>query len=189
MTAVLSRVDELVRRFSAPEFGRLYNTLADLSAMLYEAASRKTLVNLRDVADLHPRTAALLALRLKDEARAAMHARFLQSYRGNDPTLLRARSDWELPAAFENEAMWDDTLALIRRAYKAVGWSREVDPSFPGRQREGTVIPEHVARKIVDDCLAYPTELVRIAEVRLRSIAMSGVTPVGEVAEHERWFG
>ena len=185
---LVPRVDPLVRTFPSAGYRKVYNALSEFGGPFYEAPWRGTSLDIDDIGEVHPRSAALLALRLKPEARAELHARFLQTYRGNDATLLRARSEWELPIAFMNDGGWDEMLRLVRRSYNANGFTRELDPRPAGRRRT-LGMPEDVARAIVRDCVAYPTDLVRIAEARLRGIAMGEVTPVGEVAHRNHWFG
>lgn len=112
----------------------------------------------------------------------------MRDYDGEDRYVLEFSQRIALRSAQRKPETWRDWLKLIARSYAKGVIS---DPYFGvkfTRAARSQILPQTIAEEIVEQCDAYPTELVGWAELTCRQHLSEQVVPVGSVALDQGWF-
>ncbi len=185
MVQAASALDKAVRGLRAEEYASVYGAMT-LIGPFGQSSVKHMSLDVGQLPDIHPRTAALMAVRLKSESRNALHDRFLKSYKGRESSLLMAIAAWESQRTLLGDGDWDQALRLLRRAYAQLG--RVPGLERYGRRTRGWTVSPVVANEIVRSAASYPASLVQLAENSLRDQATAHLVPMQEVAELGQWF-
>jgi hypothetical protein len=179
ISAQIERLDTLLRKISADEFGRLWVTCN--RARSFDAqfgADRRTFEDSMQLPrDLSERTIAVLGPRASTGLRRHLYQRYLRSYKGRRIQLLDLAIEAELVGQKSNTRVWKRVIPMLRR--------------YPGRYlvRPGMPIhemPLQIAREICLDPSGFDSELVFRAEKRCNSA--TEFEPVAKVAAKQAWF-
>lgn len=179
--------DGLVLSLETSEWNRLHSSLHNA----IEVNSRRPWIKRLTirVSELPPslsvRTVALIAERCTPATRVELCQRYLSEYKGDDPNVSALRADVEFRRALRDELRWPQAIESLRTSY-SLGASTG-STFFPYRRRH-SILPEEVARKIVDNPLEFPAALVHLAETRCRQLDAVRILPVGRVATEAGWF-
>ena len=114
-----------------------------------------------------------------------LYERYLTDYKGTDSIIASLRTDVQVRRALRDETKWPQAIEALRSSYRLGAPTNRV--FFPPSKRN-LILPDTVAREIVDQPLELPTILVGIAEARCRQLDASRILPVGRVASDEGWF-
>ena len=136
-------------------------------------------------ASLSVRTVALIAERCTPATRVELCERYLSDYKGDDPTVSALRADVEFRRALRDESRWSQAIESLRTSYSL---GAPIGSTFFPYRRRHSILPEEVAREIVDNPLDFPAALVHLAETRCRQLDAARIVPVGRVATKEGWF-
>ena len=131
------------------------------------------------------RTVALLAERSTPTTVKDLYERYLTDYEGDDPIIVALRTNVEVRLALADETKWSQVLETLSSTYRSnIPTARDL---FSNMRRRSS-LPDHVARKVADQPLDFPSPLVQASEVRCRQLNARSILPVGTVAADEGWF-
>ena len=134
---------------------------------------------------LSVRTIALLAERCTPETADELYERYLTDYKGDDRIVVSLRADVQVRRALVDETKWPQAIEGLRSSYSLGATTSRV--LFP-RLGSDIILPDMVAREVVDHPLEFPAVVVRLAEAHCRRLDASRILPVGQVAVDEGWF-
>ena len=132
---------------------------------------------------LNARTVVLLAERCTSATAGELYERYLTNYKGDDSIVVSLCTDVLVRRALEDETMWPKAIEALRLSY-SFGITTNLFPHL----RNGLILPDTIAREIVDHPLELPSVLVGVAEARIRQLDAAKILPVGQVATDEGWF-
>ena len=183
--SLIQTLDGRVANLAPSAWHGLYSSLQNTVNINSDRSWVKTLGLRTDALppSLHPRTALLLAARCTRGTADEVNERYLNEYAGDDSIAMSLRADLHVRRALADRTKWPHAVESLRLAY-SLGGSIS---GFP-YQHLGSRLPADVARKVVDDPLAFPATIVRAAENRCRRLDASRVLPVGDAAAEEEWF-
>ena len=134
---------------------------------------------------LSVRTAVILAERCTPATADELYERYAAGYKGDDLLVASLRADVQVRRALLNEMKWSEAIESMRSSYRlGASASRALLSSLRGR----LILPETIAREVVNNPLEFPAALIRVAESSCRQFDASKILPVGQVATEEGWF-
>lgn len=137
--------------------------------------------------ELNSRTISALGVRANQSCRSALCDRYLVDDINGSNAALWLLLDVALTRAYSNPSKWGESLDVIRECYDS---GIDMDRGIPyriSRSIESAGLRLDDAKRIVREADHFPTELVRIADIMCRRDIAREITPVGEVAEKQKW--
>ena len=184
---LVERVDRLIVNLTPSEWAELHSSVR-VAVEINSGRPWIKPLGIR-VADLPSsvsvRTVSLLSERCTQANVDRLYARYLADYNGNDSIIFELRADVDVRHATRDKSKWPQAIETIKSHYGKGAPLRRVLLLLRARN---LVLPEAIARAVVDEPLEYPSALVRIAEARCRHLDAAKIRPVGQVAADDGWF-
>ncbi len=181
--------DQMLRRLSVSKWTQLFKGIQSVVIGRHREPQEDGLTPADVPSSLSEKTIVALCQRTKPERSLYWFKEYLSGYVGDDPCVLDFCAGAALGVAVAEPDTWKRWLPVISRCYlngsskdPFIGWR------FTRAMRD-QIIPEAIAKSIVDNGTNYPIELVSLAEEVCTQAVAAAVKPVGVVARERKWFG
>ena len=134
---------------------------------------------------LSERLAVALRRRLSDGSDRRVIARqCFRGYEGGDRQVLQTAAEWELLSEPYDDIDWEFVKHLSVQAR-----SRRVEYLFfPSHAMHRVVVPEEVAKQVLEECNTHNWQFISLCERSLSSCVAQGAKKVATISEEEKWF-
>ena len=182
-------VDELLVGLKPSEWRSLHASLRTAIQFNSDRTWIKTLgIRVEELpTSLSVRAVALLSERSNNATRQRLYQRYLVDYIGDDLIVSALRANMEVMNAFRDDTKWPNTIESLKRRYRLDALTID---GFVRYHHHGhrPVLPDAIAKDVVNNPLDFPANFVRAAESRCRELSTNQILPVGRVAADEGWF-
>ncbi|MEQ8998050.1 MAG: hypothetical protein RID53_16280 [Coleofasciculus sp. B1-GNL1-01] len=191
LTKLSSRIDDFLKEISDENWNRLYISIEEAVKLTQDSSDRLRLVvfDMNSLpSSLSPRTVTLLSVRAKEQNQEKLYSKYLSQYDGCDLLTLQFCQRIALDLLNSSKTNWDSVREVIQKSYKKGAISERYAFHQFVRQSAQNPLPEKIAQEIAQEPDQYPGFLVAAAEAKCKEIVASNITPVGEIANRDKWF-
>jgi len=183
-------VDRLVGKYAPNGASRFLTTPYPSARHLARSAARATRLQVRSLPKhLRPETVLVLAYGESADIQLDFYRKYLASYKGQATEVLRFCAMCEYAVAGLEPKRWDSAVAAARHRYgKPDGETADIGDLAQQMRRRGRYqLPRELAVEVIDGAESFPSELVALAQRRLRAGALKQLQPVATTATQRGW--
>ena len=182
-------LDTVLEKLPPKEWLRLFWTAQRCASMARPHEERRESIDADKLPnDMRLRLAAVLSSKLEPHDSRIIYGKYIKDQETEDTVIVDLVQREALDVKNFGTASWAPNLELVQHCYE-LGVVFE-PPAFRRNRNQGEpgMMALDIANAILRSPGRFPGFLVTAAEERCRNDVASKVTPVGAIAEKERWF-
>ncbi len=188
LTKLIKLVDNHLVKLESDQWRILFNSIEEAMNTIDQNHSSKLRIGSNLPARLSYRASVLIAKRSTQEIKHLIFNKYISSYTGNDPLILKDCIILAMLELRKNHKSWDPFLRFVSKGYNAGAKIKGYVLHNLIRNIRPEAISIKTAKSIVTQAEKYPSDLVSFAERRCRLDISKSLVPVAEIAKRDEWF-